>query len=333
MSSSTTSAPSRQPLREVLRDVADPRDRRGVRHDLPTILCLAVTGILAGCGSLMAIWEHATDLEADDLRSSGLEAGRALPSESTIRRVLQDLDPVDLDARLTSWLYTRTGAIAGRRVIAVDGKTMRGARTADNPAPHLLAALDQVRGVVVAQRRVADKSNEIPALPELLAPLDLDGALITADATAHPGEYGRVDHLPGRPLPVDGQGQPARSAPDAQGPALEGRPGHLRPRRLPRAAGAAHPQGRPGPPVGGLPRRRTSDPDPAHPHHQQARRRQEEDHRGRPPGSAPCPWTRPAPSRSRPGPADTGTLRTASTGSGTWSRARTATNCAPATDL
>ena len=53
---------------------------------------------------------------------------------------------------------------------------MRGARTEDNPAPHLLAALDQVRGVVVAQRRVADKSNEIPALPELLAPLDLGGA-------------------------------------------------------------------------------------------------------------------------------------------------------------
>ena len=137
---------------------------------------------------------------------------------------------------------------------------MRGARTADNPAPHLLAALDQVRGVVVAQRRVADKSNEIPALPELLAPLDLDGALITADATAHPDRHRRVDHLPGRPLPADGQGQPARSAPDAQGPALEGRPGPVHPRRLPRAAGAAHPQGRPGPPVGGLPRRRPGDP-------------------------------------------------------------------------
>ena len=112
----------------------------------------------------------------------------------------------------------------------------------------------------MAQRRVADKSNEIPALPELLAPLDLDGALITADATAHPDRHRRVDHLPGRPLPADGQGQPARSAPDAQEPALEGHPGHLRPRRLPRAAGAAHPQGRPGPPVGGLPRRRPGDP-------------------------------------------------------------------------
>ena len=47
-----------------------------------------------------------------------------LPSESTIRRVLKDLDPGDLDARLTSWFFTRTGAIGGRTVIAVDGKTM-----------------------------------------------------------------------------------------------------------------------------------------------------------------------------------------------------------------
>jgi len=167
---------------------------------------------------------------------------------------------VDLDARLTSWLHTRTGAIEGRTVIAVDGKTMRGARTGTDPAPHLLAALDQAAGTVLTQRRVADKSNEIPALPELLAPMDLDGALITADATAHPDRHGRVDPQPRRPLPPDGQGEPEDPAQNAQGPALEGRADHLRPRRLPRAAGATHPQSRPGPPVGGLPRRRTSDP-------------------------------------------------------------------------
>ena len=88
----------------------------------------------------------------------------------------------DLDARVSSWLRTRVGAIGGRRVIAVDGKTMRGARGAGERAPHLLAALDQAGGVVVGQRRVADKSNEIPALRDLLEPLDLDGAVITADA-------------------------------------------------------------------------------------------------------------------------------------------------------
>ena len=182
MSSSTTTALSRQPLREVLKGVTDPRDRRGVRHTLPAILCLAVTGILAGCEGLTAIWEHAADLEPADLGALGLEEGRALPSESTIRRVLKDLDPAGLDARLTSWFFTRTGTIAGRRVIAVEDETMRGARTGSNPAPHLLAAPDQASGVVVGQRRVSDESNEIPALPELLAPLDLDGALITADA-------------------------------------------------------------------------------------------------------------------------------------------------------
>ena len=61
MSSSTTTVLSRQPLVQVLRSITDPRNRRGVRHDLPTVLSLAVTGVLAGCRSLTAIWEHATD--------------------------------------------------------------------------------------------------------------------------------------------------------------------------------------------------------------------------------------------------------------------------------
>ena len=182
MSSSTTTALSRQPLKEVLKGVEDPRDRRGVRHCLTAILCLSVVGVLAGCRTLEAMREHVADLEPADLGDLDLEEGRALPSESTIRRVLERVNADDLDARVSSWLRTRVGAIGGRRVIAVDGKTMRGARTGSNPAPHLLAALDQAAGTALTQRRVADKSNEIPALRDLLAPLDLDGAVAGADA-------------------------------------------------------------------------------------------------------------------------------------------------------
>ena len=131
---------------------------------------------------LTAIWEHATDLTAADLEVLGLQIGQALALESTIRRVLQDLDPTDLDTHVRSWLCTRTGTIEGRTVIAVNGKSMRAARTGKDPAPHLLAALDQVTGTVLAQARVADKSNEIPALRELLKPLDLDGVVVSADA-------------------------------------------------------------------------------------------------------------------------------------------------------
>ncbi|WP_225792367.1 hypothetical protein [Actinomyces sp. oral taxon 171] len=59
-----------------------------------------------------------------------------------------------------AWFYTRTGTINGRRVIAVDGKTMCGARRGEDPAPHLLAALDHATGAVLSQQRVAGKSNQ-----------------------------------------------------------------------------------------------------------------------------------------------------------------------------
>ena len=127
-----------------------------------TVLSLAVTGVLAGCRSLTAIWEHATDLTAADLEALGLQVGQALASESTIRRVLQDLDPTNLDTHVRSWLCTRSGTIEGRTVIAVDGKTMRAARTGKDPAPHLLAALDQATSTVLAQAGVGGQVQRDP---------------------------------------------------------------------------------------------------------------------------------------------------------------------------
>mgnify|MGYP000355915759 CR=1 FL=1 len=71
MPSSTTTALSRQPLKEVLEGVTDPRDRRGVRHPLVSVLCLAVVRVLAGCRSLTAMREHVADLDPDDLGALG----------------------------------------------------------------------------------------------------------------------------------------------------------------------------------------------------------------------------------------------------------------------
>ena len=99
-----------------------------------------------------------TDLTIADLEALGVEAGWALSSESTIRRVLQDLDPTDLNTRLRSWFCTRTGTVERRTVIAMDGKTVRGARLGQASAPHLLSALDHATGAVLTQARVADKS-------------------------------------------------------------------------------------------------------------------------------------------------------------------------------
>jgi predicted transposase YbfD/YdcC len=69
-----------------------------------------------------------------------------------------------------------------RPVIAVDGKTVRGARNDDGRPPHLVAALDQHTGTVLAQTAVAEKTSEISALPVVLHGLDITDAVITADA-------------------------------------------------------------------------------------------------------------------------------------------------------
>ncbi len=173
---------SRPLLSEVFASVADPRDPRGLRHPLARVLVIAQAAVAAGARTLLGISEWAGDVDREVLSRLGIDAGVRLPSESTIRRTLAGLDADDLDRRVAVWMATRVGHIAGRTVIAVDGKSLRGGTPAGGVMPHLLAALHHSTGVVAGQRAVATKSNEIPALPLLLAGFDLEGVVVTADA-------------------------------------------------------------------------------------------------------------------------------------------------------
>lgn len=96
-----------------------------------------------------------------------LGLGRAVPSESTIRRTLQAVDAEALDSVVSGWLAARSAAPAR----GIDGRPV-----------HLLAAFDQASGVVLGQTVVDGKTNEINAFAPLLDRLDITGAVITADA-------------------------------------------------------------------------------------------------------------------------------------------------------
>lgn len=188
MSSSSATAPcvestalARPSLLELFEQVTDPRSARGVRHAFAGLLAVALSAVLAGARSFTAIGEWVADADTCVLARLGL-AGARRPCEATIRRALHRVDAQLLDVVLGAWMRTRVGELAGRRVIAVDGKTVRGARAAGKAAPHLLAALDHGSGVVLGQVQIAAKSNEIPALRTLLEAFDLVGAVVTADA-------------------------------------------------------------------------------------------------------------------------------------------------------
>ncbi|KHJ73622.1 ISAs1 family transposase [Rhodococcus sp. Chr-9] len=165
---------------EVLDLVPDPRARRGVRHRLTVILAVALAAVCAGARSFTAVAEWVHDAPNDVRSRLGIE-GRP-PSESTIRRTLGRLDAGVFDQVIGIWAWMRTRVVDGRRVIAVDGKTLRGAKDAAGHLTHLLAAMDHNSGVVLGQVEVGAKTNEIPLIVDLLAGLDLTDVVVTADA-------------------------------------------------------------------------------------------------------------------------------------------------------
>ncbi|BBG01187.1 MULTISPECIES: ISAs1 family transposase [Pseudonocardia] len=190
-------------LTDALAGVVDPRRRRGVRHGLVVVLTAAVCAVAAGARSFVAVAEWVADLPVEVAAVLGTDV--RCPSESTIRRILGQVDADRFDAAIGAFvqrLCAATEPVGRRRVLAVDGKTVRGSRGPAGPARHLFAVIDQQTRVVLGQRQanaVAGKGSEITAFAPLLDTLhglDLAGVVITADALHTQREH--VEYLAGR---------------------------------------------------------------------------------------------------------------------------------------
>ena len=188
-------------LLQALRSVPDPRKRRGRRHGLQSILLLALTAVKAGARSWVAIADWARFGE------HGVRICGRPPEASTFRRVLCAVDVTALEAALAAWIGGRRDhattaeqtagslepAAARRQVIAVDGKTLRGTRTAGGPPTQLFAAYDHRHALVLTQAAIVG-ADELAAFATTLDTLpDLREVLITADALHT--QRGHADYL------------------------------------------------------------------------------------------------------------------------------------------
>jgi predicted transposase YbfD/YdcC len=189
----TTASPAESQQDELLATLAlvpDPRDPRGIRYPLASILAVAVYAVLAGATTFTAITDWASDLDPSAWPRLGF-TGR-IPVLSTVWRLLIRIDAEVLAAVLADWLRSRVPAPApadrrGMTVIAVDGKVLRGARGPDGRQVHLLSAYETTTGLVLAQVQIAAKSDEIPAFRPLLQQVaarlgSLHGVVVVADA-------------------------------------------------------------------------------------------------------------------------------------------------------
>ncbi len=169
------------PLARVFVSVRDPRSTRQVRHDLAELLTVAVCGVLCRADDFAEIEAWANE-RIDWLRGFlALENG--IPSHDTFGRVFALLDPREFEAAFRRWVGMVIPALATHQVVAIDGKTSRRSTNKADPNPlHLVSAFAAGVGVVLGQTATDEKSNEITAIPELLATLALKGCIVTIDA-------------------------------------------------------------------------------------------------------------------------------------------------------
>jgi predicted transposase YbfD/YdcC len=161
------------------KDLPDPRVERTKDHDLIDILVIAICTLLCAGESFndMEDFGHAKH----DWFKTFLRLRNGIPSHDTFNRLFGALDPQAFLDCFVRWTQSLRQAVA-QEIVALDGKALRRALNGDQSVKYVVSAWAEANGLVLGQLKVADKRNEITALPELLRVLELSGCIVTVDA-------------------------------------------------------------------------------------------------------------------------------------------------------
>ncbi len=168
-------------LAQYFNTIEDPRCSGKVEHRLVEVLVIAVCAVIACAES----WDDIALYGRSKLAwlRTFLELSNGIPSHDIFRRVFMLIDPDAFEAGFAAWVGSLVDRFE-REVVAIDGKTVR--RSFDHgreQSPlHVVSAWASEQGLVLGQRCVDGKSNEITAVPELLDQLVLENSIVTLDA-------------------------------------------------------------------------------------------------------------------------------------------------------
>jgi hypothetical protein len=161
-------------------DLPDPRQAGKVVYPLPEVLLLCLLAVLAGAETFVDIARFGE--KKLDLLRRFRPFLHGTPAHDHLGDILSVLDAAQFQRCFVDWVAALTGA--SREVIAIDGKTLRrsGGKKDAQAAVHMVSAFAAHQRLVLGQVKVADKSNEIVAIPKLLDLLAIEGAVVTIDA-------------------------------------------------------------------------------------------------------------------------------------------------------
>lgn len=162
--------------------IEDIRQKRKVRHSLKDIVVIVLFATLANADNWVEIAAFG-EMYQDYLRNY-IELRNGPPSHDTICRVMGLISPEVLQRLYGKWqeLLNREEGKVLKKIIALDGKTMRGNRRREEKACHIVTGWSREDGYSLCQKAVKEKSNETTAIPELLERIQVKGQIITIDA-------------------------------------------------------------------------------------------------------------------------------------------------------
>ena len=168
-------------LSDHFSEIEDPRIERTKRHKLIDILTIAILAVICGADSWVGM-ESFGQAKHSWLKRI-LELPNGIASHDTFARVFARLNPEQFQACFLSWVRS-LGRLSDGEVVAIDGKTLRQSYDPadDKAAIHMVSAWATTNRLVLGQRKVDAKSNEITAIPQLIKLLELQGCIVTIDA-------------------------------------------------------------------------------------------------------------------------------------------------------
>jgi predicted transposase YbfD/YdcC len=177
----TATAPAPVSLLAHFADLDDPRSDHTKLHGLLDLIALTLCAVVSGADAWTDVETYG--LQKQDWLEAFLDLPNGIPSHDTLGRVFAALDPAAFQRCFLGWMHAVVGASRGK-LVAIDGKALRHSfdTARGKSAIHLVSAWASANHLLLGQQAVADKSNEITAIPELLKLLDLQGALVTIDA-------------------------------------------------------------------------------------------------------------------------------------------------------
>lgn len=167
---------------EKYKEVDDPRQEWKVKHKMIDIIMIVLLGMLGNANEWVEIECFAQ--ENEDILKKYLELANGIPSHDTIQRVMSLVNPKMLQDMQLEWMEMLNSGEGEtlKKIINIDGKTMRGNGNKNQKAQHVVSAWSKADGVCFGQEVVKAKTNEITAIPELLEKLNIKGQVITIDA-------------------------------------------------------------------------------------------------------------------------------------------------------